>query len=72
MNLQKMYALGKKIYVDMDSFQKSRSHMAIRDKHGACYCHKYPLAFKTSKATDVLKQHIAATKQQSIEAYENA
>lgn len=65
MNLQKMYAVGQVIYVDMDRYQKAKRRLCLRDKDGNELT-------EGRNAGGVLKEFICATKELSLIAYEGS
>lgn len=62
MNIQKMYAVGKVIYVDMDKYQRANRRLSLRDKFGN----------ELLEQGGVCKELICATKALSIKAYERS
>ena len=70
MNLQKMYALGRVIYVDMDTYQKRSQRLSLRDKSGNLLCDSPIAANRRKSIGGVHKDNIAASKEKSLLIYE--
>jgi hypothetical protein len=70
MNLQKMYAIGQTIYVDMDTWHKRKTRLSLHDKHGNLLSDSKCSDQRRVAIGGVLKSNVAASRQKSLEVYE--